>query len=162
MFCNKPTVKSSSGSACPVCSAINRAAAAPTSERSQNWARSNRPHSALFPMVRKVKLNTRSLSELEYCRWLQLQAGTVGLTSLIINPVWQAIYCVSFGKLHRKLVDFSFSQHCKAKIRFKFQDIDTSVHSPATASRPRSENCRKPNACLIMPKTGSTVHLRLA
>ena len=35
--------------------------------------------------------------------------------------------------------------------------VQISDHSPLTFSRPRSRNCRKPRACLIWPKTGSTV-----
>ncbi len=36
----------------------------------------------------------------------------------------------------------------------------TRHHSPAAAGSPRSENWRKPNISLMMPITGSTVHLR--
>ena len=38
----------------------------------------------------------------------------------------------------------------------------TSIHSPTTAARPRSENWRKPMTCLMIPNTGSTVDLRFA
>jgi hypothetical protein len=40
--------------------------------------------------------------------------------------------------------------------------VHTSAHSPRTFSTPRSRNCRKPRACLICPKTGSTIVLRPA
>ncbi len=47
-------------------------------------------------------------------------------------------------------------------IRFRLKARVTSVHSPVTAARPRSENWRKPMTCLMIPNTGSTVDLRLA
>ena len=47
-------------------------------------------------------------------------------------------------------------------IRFKFHARQTSVHSPVTFFKPRSENWRKPMTDLMMPKTGSTVCLRKA
>ncbi len=37
----------------------------------------------------------------------------------------------------------------------------TSVHSAFILTMPRSENCRKPRQCLICPKTGSMIALRL-
>jgi len=45
-------------------------------------------------------------------------------------------------------------------IRLMFHAIVTSVHSPRTESNPRSRNCRKRIADLMMPNTGSTVCLR--
>ena len=36
------------------------------------------------------------------------------------------------------------------------------AHSPRTFSIPRKRNCRNPRACLICPKTGSTMNLRVA
>ena len=47
-------------------------------------------------------------------------------------------------------------------MRFRLKAMATSFHSPLTASSPRSENWRNPNTCLMIPKTGSTVDLRLA
>src|SRR5919197_940903 len=48
---------------------------------------------------------------------------------------------------------------CKS---FRLKAMQTSVHSPCTAFKPRNMNCRNPITCLIIPKTGSTVDLRLA
>ena len=48
----------------------------------------------------------------------------------------------------------------RAKIRFTFQAIVTSLHSPRTLSSPRSRNCRKPRTDLMMPNTGSGMCLR--
>ena len=45
-------------------------------------------------------------------------------------------------------------------ILLMFQAIVTNDHSPRTAARPRSRNCRKRITDLIMPNTGSTVCLR--
>ena len=45
---------------------------------------------------------------------------------------------------------------------FLFHAMVTGRHSPATFSRPRRGNCRKPMTDLMMPKTGSTVCLRRA
>jgi integrase len=50
----------------------------------------------------------------------------------------------------------------RARIRLRLKARVTSVHSPATAARPRSEHCRKPMMCLMIPNTGSTVALRVA
>ena len=50
----------------------------------------------------------------------------------------------------------------KACKRFKFQPMHTRLHSPETASKPRSKNWRNPCTCLMMPKTVSTVDLRRA
>src|SRR5712671_6627703 len=38
----------------------------------------------------------------------------------------------------------------------------TRAHSPRTFTNPRNRNCRNPRACLICPKTGSTIVLRAA
>src|ERR1700716_1409645 len=38
--------------------------------------------------------------------------------------------------------------------------VQTIAHSAWTLARPRIRNWRKPRACLIWPKTGSTVTLR--
>jgi hypothetical protein len=48
----------------------------------------------------------------------------------------------------------------RANRRFMFHDMVTSFHSPRTFSRPRSENCQKPNTDLMMLNTGSGVCLR--
>ena len=40
--------------------------------------------------------------------------------------------------------------------------VQINAHSPRTWSWPRNKNCRNPRPCLIWPKTGSTVPLRLA
>ena len=50
----------------------------------------------------------------------------------------------------------------KANIRFIFQAMVTSLHSPRTLSSPRNRNCRKPITDLMMPNTGSGVCLRNA
>lgn len=47
-------------------------------------------------------------------------------------------------------------------MRLRFQARQTSVHSPETLRRPRSENWRNPITDLMMPNTGSTVCLRSA
>ena len=47
-------------------------------------------------------------------------------------------------------------------MRFKFHARHTSVHSPLTFFKPRSENWPKPITDLMMPNTGSTVCLRSA
>ena len=47
-------------------------------------------------------------------------------------------------------------------IRFKFQAMVTSLHSPRTLSIPRNRNCRKPITDLMMPNTGSGICLRNA
>jgi hypothetical protein len=54
--------------------------------------------------------------------------------------------------------------YCRRNLamRFKFHAKQTSVHSPVTCFKPRSENWRKPMTDLMMPKTGSTVCLRKA
>ena len=46
--------------------------------------------------------------------------------------------------------------------RFKFQAIETNVHSPCTALKPLNEKDLKPITFLIMPKAGSIVVFRLA
>ncbi|CAE6874734.1 hypothetical protein R75465_08531 [Paraburkholderia aspalathi] len=45
-------------------------------------------------------------------------------------------------------------------IRLMFHASATSDHSAVTLDSPRSENCRNPITCLMMPNTGSTVFLR--
>ena len=47
-------------------------------------------------------------------------------------------------------------------IRFKFHASATRLNSPLTFFNPRSENCWNPSIYLMMPNTGSTVHLRFA
>ena len=47
----------------------------------------------------------------------------------------------------------------KANIRFTFQAMVTRLHWPCTFSSPRKRNWRNPSADLIMPKTGSGMHL---
>jgi hypothetical protein len=69
-----------------------------------------------------------------------------------MNLIWHMASGGGLGQIYRKIGDLSFSQHCKAKIRFKFQYIDITIHSPAIASKPRSKNCLKPNAWLIVLK----------
>src|SRR5207344_151595 len=49
----------------------------------------------------------------------------------------------------------------KANIRFTFQAMVTRLHSPCTFSSPRKRNWRNPSADLMMPKTGSGMHLTL-
>lgn len=87
-----------------------------------------------------------------------------------------SIYCVLINKMTHNIVDYRikpipfeywnrtsvFSLHAVAStyIRFKLNAMVTSFHSPDTASSPLRENCRKPITCLIIPNTGSTVHLR--
>ena len=44
--------------------------------------------------------------------------------------------------------------------RLRLNAKQTKHHSPATAKIPRKENWRKPSTSLMMPSTGSTVHLR--
>src|SRR6266567_3365698 len=44
--------------------------------------------------------------------------------------------------------------------RLRLKAKQTRHHSPAAASSPRKENWRKPSTSLMMPITGSTVHLR--
>jgi len=44
--------------------------------------------------------------------------------------------------------------------RFRLKAKQTKHHSPVAALKPRNENCRNPKTSLIMPITGSTVHLR--
>ncbi len=44
--------------------------------------------------------------------------------------------------------------------RFKLKAIHTRHHAPPAAWKPRSEHWRKPRMALIMPSTGSTVHVR--
>jgi hypothetical protein len=44
--------------------------------------------------------------------------------------------------------------------RLRLKAKQTRLHSPAAAYSPRNENWRKPNTSLIIPITGSTVHLR--
>jgi hypothetical protein len=45
-------------------------------------------------------------------------------------------------------------------IRLMFHASATSDHSAVTLGSPRSENCRNPITCLMIPNTGSTVFLR--
>ena len=47
-------------------------------------------------------------------------------------------------------------------MRFTFQAMVTRHHSPRTLSSPRNKNWRNPCTDLMMPKTGSGMHLRLA
>ena len=42
----------------------------------------------------------------------------------------------------------------------KLKARQTRHHSPATAAKPRKENCRNPRISLMIPIMGSTVHLR--
>src|SRR6266571_4285157 len=44
--------------------------------------------------------------------------------------------------------------------RLRLNAKQTRYHSPAAAEIPRKENWRKPSTSLMMPITGSTVHLR--
>src|SRR5436189_6319280 len=44
--------------------------------------------------------------------------------------------------------------------RLRLKAKQTRHHSPAAAEIPRKENWRKPSISLMMPITGSTVHLR--
>src|SRR5438105_12174276 len=44
--------------------------------------------------------------------------------------------------------------------RLRLKAKQTRHHSPAAAESPRKENWRKPSTSLMMPITGSTVHLR--
>ncbi len=44
--------------------------------------------------------------------------------------------------------------------RFRSKAKHTKHHSPLAAAAPRSENWRKPSTSLMLPITGSTVHLR--
>ncbi len=48
----------------------------------------------------------------------------------------------------------------KTGSRFRLKAKHTKHHSPAAAAKPRKENWRKPSTSLMMPMTGSTVHLR--
>ena len=50
----------------------------------------------------------------------------------------------------------------RTAMRLTFQARQTRFHSPVTLRSPRIENCLKPITDLMMPKTGSTVCLRLA
>ena len=47
-------------------------------------------------------------------------------------------------------------------MRLTFQARQTRFHSPVTLRNPRKENCLNPITDLMMPKTGSTVCLRMA
>ena len=44
--------------------------------------------------------------------------------------------------------------------RLRLKAKQTRHHSPAAACTPRKENWRKPSTSLMIPITGSTVHLR--
>ena len=44
--------------------------------------------------------------------------------------------------------------------RLRLKAKQTRHHSPAAAAVPRKENWRKPRTSLMIPITGSTVHLR--
>jgi hypothetical protein len=73
----------------------------------------------------------------------------------------QAAFCRFSGLLYGFPLVFPYCGRNLA-IRFKFHARQTSVHSPVTFFKPRSENWRKPMTDLMMPKTGSTVCLRKA
>ena len=47
-------------------------------------------------------------------------------------------------------------------MRLTFQARQTRFHSPVALRNPRKENCLNPITDLMMPKTGSTVCLRMA
>ena len=62
-----------------------------------------------------------------------------------------------FDVLRPPLRQLAVSNTCS---RFRLKARHTKHHSPAAAANPRSENWRKPRISLMMPMTGSTVHLR--
>jgi hypothetical protein len=64
-------------------------------------------------------------------------------------------------KLHNYMATCVPSFVIRENSRFKFQTIETSVHSPCAALKPLNEKDLKPITFLIMPKVGSIVVLRL-
>ena len=55
--------------------------------------------------------------------------------------------------------DYAEQSRCNFKMLWVRQ---TSAHSPWTLAKPRKRNWRNPRACLIWPKTGSTMVFRVA
>src|ERR1700722_10204652 len=54
---------------------------------------------------------------------------------------------------------YALQSRCNFKMVWVRQ---TSAHSPWTLAKPRKRNWRNPRACLIWPKTGSTIVFRVA
>ena len=91
-----------------------------------------------------------------------LGSSKTGLISDLLKKIGTSDSLFKVSRLFHSI----FSPHPtfgrSTAMRLTFQARQTRFHSPVTLRKPRSENCLNPITDLMMPKTGSTVCLRMA